>query len=213
MRPAKQASSSCRAAKLRREIDEHNYRYYVLDNPIISDAEFDKLFRALQDLERTHPGLATADSPTQRVGAKPRAGFGVVRHTIPMGSVDNAFAPEEVKAWDRRVRQALGTAREVEYTAEPKFDGASVSVRYEGGVRTLAGTRGDGVTGEDVTANVRTIRSVPLRLRGKGWPRVLEVRGEVLIQKKHFERLNAEQAKRGGKLFANPRNAAAGSLR
>ena len=200
------------AEKLRRDIDYHNYRYYVLDSPVISDAEFDRLFRALQALEAAHPELVTPDSPTQRVGAPPRARFGLVHHTIPMGSIDSAFEQGEVESWDRRMQQALGL-REVRYTAEPKFDGTSVSLRYEHGALTLAGTRGDGTTGEDVTANVRTIRSVPLRLQGTGWPQVLEVRGEVLIPKKDFERLNAEQAKRGGKLFANPRNAAAGSLR
>lgn len=201
-----------RAGKLRREIEYHNYRYHVLDSPVVSDARFDALFRELQALEAAHPELVTPDSPTQRVGAKPRAGFGAVRHAVPMGSIDNAFDDAEVQAWDRRIRGTL-RAGEVVYTAEPKFDGASVSLRYENGVLSIAGTRGDGLTGEDVTANVRTIRSVPLRLQGRGWPSVLEVRGEVLIEKKEFERLNAEQAKRGGKLFANPRNAAAGSLR
>jgi DNA ligase (NAD+) len=201
-----------RAAALRREIDAHNYRYYVLDSPTISDAEFDRLFKELQSLEAQHPELVTPDSPTQRVGATPRAGFGTVRHAIAMGSIDNAFDAASVVAWDKRVRQALGAAT-VSYTAEPKFDGASMSLRYERGVLVLAGTRGDGTTGEDVTANVRTIRNVPLRLQATGWPALLEVRGEVLIPTKDFERLNAEQAKRGGRLFANPRNAAAGSLR
>ncbi|OGA53939.1 MAG: DNA ligase (NAD(+)) LigA [Betaproteobacteria bacterium RIFCSPLOWO2_12_FULL_62_13] len=202
-----------RAEKLRGEINYHNYRYYVLDNPVIPDAEYDRLLRELQALEAAHPELMTADSPTQRVGAKPRAEFGEVSHAIPMTSIDNAFEEEEVNDWDRRVRQGLAATPEVDYTAEPKFDGASVSLRYEDGVLVQAGTRGDGVTGEDVTANVRTIKTVPLRLQGKVWPRALEVRSEVVIPKKDFERLNAAQAKRGGKIFANPRNAAAGSLR
>ena len=202
-----------RAETLRREIEYHNYRYYVLDSPVISDAAFDKLFRELQDLEAAHPELATPDSPTQRVGGRPRAEFGVVRHAIPMVSIDNAFEQADVEAWDRRVREGLKVAGDVSYTAEPKFDGVSVSLRYEDGVLAVAGTRGDGATGEDVTANVRTVRTVPLRLRGEGWPSVLEVRGEVVIPKKDFDRLNAEQAKRGDKVFANPRNAAAGSLR
>ena len=202
-----------RAEKLRGEINHHNYRYYVLDSPVVSDAQYDRLLRELQALEAAHPELVRPDSPTQRVGAKPRPEFGEVRHTIPMTSIDNAFEEGEVHDWDRRVRQGLGATGRVVYSAEPKFDGASVSLRYEDGVLVQSGTRGDGTTGEDVTANVRTIKTVPLRLQGKGWPRSLEVRGEVVIPKNDFERLNAEQAKRGDKVFANPRNAAAGSLR
>ncbi|HLE65699.1 MAG TPA: NAD-dependent DNA ligase LigA [Burkholderiales bacterium] len=201
-----------RAERLRREIERHNYLYYVLDRPEISDAEFDRLFRELADLETRHPELRGPDSPTQRVGAKPSKAFGEVRHGVPMTSMDNAFSDEEARDWDRRCRQGLERER-VAYTAEPKFDGTSVALRYERGVLLQAGTRGDGATGEDITANVRTIKTVPLRLRGKGWPEVLEVRGEVVIPKRDFERLNAEQLKRGGKVFANPRNAAAGSLR
>ena len=202
-----------RAEELRREIDYHDYRYYVLDAPVIADAEYDRLFRELRELEAAHPQLVTPDSPTQRIGAKPRTGFGTVHHAIPMTSIDNAFAEDEVGAWDRRVSQALGARGELSYTAEPKFDGVSVSLRYEKGRLATAGTRGDGTTGEDITANARTIRSIPLRLLDAGWPDVLEVRGEVVIPVKDFERLNAEQAKRGDRLFANPRNAAAGSLR
>lgn len=201
-----------RAERLRREIERHNYLYYVLDQPEISDAEFDRLFRELVDLETRHPELRSPDSPTQRVGAKPSKAFGEVRHAVPMTSIDNAFGDEETRDWDRRCRQGLERDR-VAYTAEPKFDGTSVALRYERGVLRQAGTRGDGTTGEDITANVRTIRTVPLRLRGMGWPEVLEVRGEVVIPKGDFEQLNAEQLKRGGKVFANPRNAAAGSLR
>ncbi len=202
-----------RAAELRQEINHHNYRYYVLDSPLISDAQYDKLLRELQELEAKHPELITPDSPTQRVGAAPSQEFGEVRHSIPMTSMDNAFSDEEVGEWDRRVRKGLETAGDVAYTAEPKFDGTSISLRYEKGMLVQAGTRGDGETGEDVTVNVRTIKTVPLHLQGKGWPDVLEVRGEVVIPKKDFERLNAEQLKQGGKIFANPRNAAAGSLR
>jgi DNA ligase (NAD+) len=202
-----------RAEALRNEINHHNYRYYVLDQPVISDAQYDKLLRELQQIESDHPKLITPDSPTQRVGAKPSEEFGEVRHAIPMTSMDNAFDDEEARDWDQRVRKGLETDSAVAYTAEPKFDGTSVSLRYEKGVLVQAGTRGDGTTGEDVTLNVRTIRTVPLHLQGKGWPEVLEVRGEVVIPKKDFERLNADQLKQGGKVFANPRNAAAGSLR
>ena len=201
-----------RAAELRREIEYHNYRYYVLDSPVISDAEYDALMRELQALERQYPELVTPDSPTQRVGAPPRPDMGEVRHRVPMLSLDNAFSEEEVRDFDRRVRERLGVER-VRYSCEPKFDGASVSLRYEEGVLVEAGTRGDGYRGEDVTPNVRTIRTVPLRLQGEGWPRVLEVRGEVVIPKDDFRRLNDERLARGEPPFANPRNAAAGSLR
>ena len=202
-----------RAGELRQEINYHNYRYYVLDQPVISDAQYDKLLRELQQLESDHPELITPDSPTQRVGARPSDKFGEVRHKVPMTSMDNAFDDEEAGEWDQRVRKGLETEAAVDYTVEPKFDGTSVSLRYENGVLVQAGTRGDGETGEDVTVNVRTIKTVPLHLQGKGWPQVVEVRGEVVIPKKDFERLNAEQLKQGGKIFANPRNAAAGSLR
>ncbi len=202
-----------RVEQLRAEINDHNYRYYVLDTPVTSDAQYDKLLRELQSLEAQHPDLITPDSPTQRVGAAPAQEFGEVRHRLPMTSMDNAFDADEARAWDERVRKGLATDTAVPYTAEPKFDGTSISLRYEGGVLVQAGTRGDGSTGEDVTLNVRTIRTVPLKLHGQGWPKVLEVRGEIVIPKQAFEKLNAEQLKQGGKLFANPRNAAAGSLR
>lgn len=202
-----------RIARLRDEINHHNYRYYVLDAPLISDAEYDRLLRELQQLEAAHPELITPDSPTQRVGAKPLKEFGEVRHAIPMISLDNAFTDDDMHDWDRRVRQGLGISHAVDYTAEPKFDGASISLRYENGLLIQAGTRGDGTTGEDVTANVRTIKTVPLRLLGKSWPEVLEVRGEIVIRKRDFERLNEERLTRGEGIFANPRNAAAGSLR
>jgi DNA ligase (NAD+) len=201
-----------RAEELRRELNEHNYRYYVLDAPVISDAQYDKLLRELQEVETAHPELLSPDSPTQRVGAAPSKEFGQVRHRLPMLSIDNAFSEDEAREWDRRCRQTL--EREVvDYTVEPKFDGTSVSLRYEDGVLAQAATRGDGETGEDITVNVRTIRTVPLRLQGSGWPAVLEVRGEVVIPKAEFNRLNEEQLARGDKVFANPRNAAAGSLR
>jgi DNA ligase (NAD+) len=201
-----------RAEQLRREIERHNYLYHVKDAPEIPDAEYDRLFRELLELEAKHEALRTPDSPSQRVGAKPSAAFGEVRHRVPMTSVDNAFEDDEARDWDRRCRQGLERER-IAYTVEPKFDGASVSLRYEQGVLVRAGTRGDGMKGEDITPNARTIRSVPLRLRGHGWPAVIEVRGEVVIPKRDFARLNAEQLARGEKVFANPRNAAAGSLR
>lgn len=170
---------------LRRQIDQHNERYYLHDRPIISDAAYDQLFRELQAIERAHPGLVTPDSPTQRIGAAPRnqSGFNPMQHSAPMHSIDNAFTNQEIEAWERRVRQALGKTTSLIYTAEPKYDGASVNLRYQDGTLVQAGTRGDGMTGEDITANMRTIPSVPLQLQGKHWPRLLEVRGEVLIQK------------------------------
>ncbi len=207
------ASPTQRAAALREQINTHNYRYYVLDDPQISDTQYDKLLRELQALEAQHPELITPDSPTQRVGAAPLKTFAAVHHAQRMTSMDNAFDAEEVHEWDQRVRKGLGDASAVNYTVEPKFDGTSVSLRYEQGLLVQAGTRGDGLNGEDVTANVRTIRSVPLRLLGKGWPDILEVRGEIVIPKQDFERLNAERLAQGGNVFANPRNAAAGSLR
>jgi DNA ligase (NAD+) len=211
MRPAD--SLRRRAEALRQKINQHNYRYYVLDDPLISDAQYDKLLRELQKIEADHPELITPDSPTQRVGAEPLKEFGEVRHSIPMTSMDNAFTDDEVGEWDQRVRKGLAAGSDVGYTAEPKYDGTSVSLRYEQGVLVRAGTRGDGTTGEDVTVNIRTIKTVPLHLQGNSWPKLLEVRGEVVIPKKDFERLNAEQLKQGAKIFANPRNAAAGSLR
>ncbi len=201
-----------RARQLRDEINYHNYRYYVLDDPVIPDAEYDRLLRELQDLEAKYPQLITPDSPTQRVGAEPLSGFAEVRHEVPMLSLNNAFSDEEVHDFDRRVRERLGVA-EVAYTAEPKLDGLAVSLRYEAGLLVQAATRGDGRTGEDITRNVRTIPSVPLRLRTDHPPAVLEVRGEVLMSKAGFEELNRRQRAAGEKTFANPRNAAAGSLR
>jgi DNA ligase (NAD+) len=193
-------------------IEHHNYRYHVLDDPEISDAEFDSLLRELQRIEAEHPELVMPDSPTQRVGGTPATAFPTLRHRVPMLSLDNAFSDDEVIAFDRRVRERLGREGQIEYASEPKLDGLAVSVVYEGGRLRHAATRGDGVTGEDVTANVRTIRSVPLRLR-PGAPTLLEVRGEVYMPLAGFLALNAHAAERGEKTFVNPRNAAAGSLR
>ncbi|MGH8659302.1 MAG: NAD-dependent DNA ligase LigA [Gammaproteobacteria bacterium] len=198
--------------QLRTEINEHDYRYHVLAEPIIPDADYDRLMRELQWLESRYPQLITKDSPTQRVGAKPIAAFGEVRHEVPMLSLANAFEEKEVSDFDRRVRERLGAER-VEYAAEPKLDGLAISLLYGDGVLIRAATRGDGVHGEDVTENVRTIPSIPLRLRARGYPRLLEVRGEVYMTKEGFESLNRKQAQAGEKIFANPRNAAAGSLR
>jgi len=198
--------------KLRKEIAHHNRLYYVLDAPEIPDAEYDRLLRELQRLESEHPELITLDSPTQRVGAEPIKAFGQVTHKIAMLSLDNAFSDDEVSDFDRRVRERL-EVQTVEYVAEPKLDGLAISIRYEQGVLVQAATRGDGLTGEDVTHNIRTINSIPLRLVGDDYPGVLEVRGEVYMPKASFEGLNAMAREKGEKEFANPRNAAAGSLR
>ncbi len=206
------AEVQARAAELRELLRYHNHRYYVLDDPEIPDVEYDRLFRELQALEQQHPDLVTVDSPTQRVGGEALAGFEQVTHAIPMLSLGNVFSDEELADFDRRVRQGLGID-EVEYCAEPKLDGLAISIRYENGVLVRAATRGDGTTGEDVTHNVRTIESVPLKLMGSDYPQVLEVRGEVYMPKAGFEQLNARQREKGEKSFANPRNAAAGSLR
>lgn len=210
-----------RIQALRAELDEHNYRYYVLDEPSVPDAEYDRLFRELQALEAEHPELVTPDSPTQRVGGEALSAFGEVRHEVPMLSLGNAFEEEDLLAFDRSVQSGLGLSggdlfgggAAVEYSCEPKLDGLAVSLLYRNGVLERGATRGDGATGEDISANVRTIRNVPLKLKGEGWPQVLEVRGEVYMPKAGFEELNARQAESGGKTFANPRNAAAGSLR
>jgi DNA ligase (NAD+) len=201
-----------RAMALREQIDYHNYRYYVLDDPEIPDAEFDKLFRELQQLEQDYPALITSDSPTQRVGAAPLTEFGEIKHVVPMLSLDNAFSDDEVRAFDRRIREGL-KVDEVSYAAEPKLDGLAVSLLYENGLLMRAATRGDGYTGEDITQNARTIPSVPLRLMGKDYPNSLEVRGEVYMSKQGFNELNRRQEAQGEKNFANPRNAAAGSIR
>lgn len=197
---------------LRTAIDMHNYRYYVLNAPTIPDAEFDRLFRELQQLEEHYPQLVSPDSPTQRVGAAPLKEFIQVSHRTPMLSLNNAFEDNEVEAFDRRIRDEL-RIDSIEYTVEPKFDGLAVNLTYENGVLTTGATRGDGYTGEDITLNLRTIKSIPLRLAMDQPPAFFEVRGEVLILKSDFEKLNLEQQKKGEKVFANSRNAAAGSLR
>lgn len=203
-----------RAEKLREEIRRYDYYYYVLNQPLISDAEYDKLFRELLELEGRYPQLVTPDSPTQRVGAPPAEEFAPVEHAIPMLSLANCFDDEELEEWDDRVRRMLG-GEPVEYVCEPKLDGLSVELVYVDGVFTVGSTRGDGRVGEDVTRNLRTIRQVPLRLfplNGKV-PRLLEARGEVYMEKEAFRKLNEERERAGEPLFANPRNAAAGSLR
>lgn len=199
--------------KLREQIREHNYKYYVLNSPTISDAEYDRLFKQLQDLEAKYPELVTKDSPTQRVGAKPLQQFAQVKHKLPMLSLQNAFTEDDLKAFDKRVRERLNVKQPVEYVCEPKFDGLSVSLLYENGVLVRSATRGDGEVGEDVTQNVRTIGSIPLKLRGQKIPGILEVRGEVYIPIQAFEQYNQQAQKTGEKVFVNPRNAAAGSLR
>jgi DNA ligase (NAD+) len=207
------ASVERRAARLRAEIDRHNHRYHVLDDPEISDAEFDRLMAELRDLERENPGLIVPESPTQRVGGEPVAAFAAVRHHRPMLSLDNAFAREEIEAFDRRVRERLETDRKIAYSCEPKIDGLAVSLTYRKGRLEIAATRGDGTVGEDVTHNIRTIKTVPLTLTGKAIPHVLEVRGEVFIPLAGFKDMNRRAEEKGEKVFVNPRNAAAGSLR
>ena len=202
-----------RIKALRREIGQHDYCYYVLDDPQIPDGEYDRLLRELQALELEFPDLVTADSPTQRVGAAPLLEFAEVRHAVPMLSLDNAFNEAEVRAFDRRVRERLQNMAQIEYVAEPKLDGLAISLLYRQGVLVRGATRGDGTTGEEVTQNVRTLPSIPLRLLGKGYPEILEVRGEVFMPRSGFAALNRRAAQRNEKTFANPRNAAAGSLR
>jgi len=203
--------------KLRDDIRYHEHRYYVLNDPEISDFEFDKLMRRLQDLEREHPELVTSDSPTQRVGGQPAAEFPKVRHSVQMLSLDNTYSVEELKDFDRRVRELSGRAQ-VDYVGELKLDGLSMALTYDDGSLTRGVTRGDGMEGEDVTGNVRTIRSVPLRIDSKmltaiGRPKRFEVRGEVIMTRRAFEHVNAQREAAGEPKFANPRNAAAGSMR
>jgi DNA ligase (NAD+) len=201
-----------RMAWLTRELNRHIYAYHVLDAPTIPDAEYDRMFRELQALEAAHPEALSVDSPTFRVGAAPIPEFKQVTHTVPMLSLNNGFSDEDIENFDRRVREGLD-AVQVGYASELKFDGLAISLRFEDGVFVQAATRGDGATGEDVTANIRTVRAIPLRLHGDAIPAVLEVRGEVLMYKGDFAKLNARQREAGQKEFANPRNAAAGSLR
>ncbi|MCX5801574.1 MAG: NAD-dependent DNA ligase LigA [Candidatus Eisenbacteria bacterium] len=212
--------ATARIAELRREINYHNYRYYVLDSPEISDAKYDRTLKRLKEIEEGFPELVTPDSPTQRVGARPLEAFREVRHFVPMLSLSNAFSEEEIRDFDTRMRKLLGVEsgveKDVRYIAEPKLDGLAVELVYENGTLSVGSTRGDGVTGEDVTQNLRTVRSVPLRLlpdRRRALPALLEVRGEVIIRIEEFKKLNREREREGEPLFANPRNAAAGSLR
>jgi DNA ligase (NAD+) len=204
-----------RAAQLREEINGHDYRYYVLNEPSVPDAEYDRLMTELRSIEAAHPSLVTADSPTQRVSGKAAAEFAPARHAIPMLSLENGFTEQDLRDFDRKVRERLGRSESdaiIDYSATPKLDGLAISVLYRDGLYTRAATRGDGVTGEDVTANVATIRSVPRRLRGKP-PAVLEVRGEVFLPFAGFEKMNRDAIARGEKAYVNPRNAASGSLR
>jgi len=201
---------------LKEQIRHHNYRYHVLDDPEVPDVEYDRLVRQLQVLEKEHPELVTEDSPTQRVGDKPIAAFGTVQHQLPMLSLDNAFSPDELREFHRRVADRLELEDESHsllYAAEPKLDGAAVSLIYENGQLVRGATRGDGTTGEDITHNVRTIDAIPLRLIGRGYPSTLEVRGEVFMPKAGFEAYNEKARAAAEKTFVNPRNAAAGSLR
>src|SRR5579863_4092709 len=205
------------AEELREKIRRHEYLYYVEDAPEISDAKFDLLMNRLKEIEAAHPELSTPDSPTVRVGGTPREGFTTVRHARAMLSLDNAFSYDALRDWDRRVREGSGREK-IEYIAEHKFDGLSISLQYEDGVLARGVTRGDGTTGEDVTPNVKTIRSIPLRIeeaaRKKAkLPVEFEVRGEILMPRKSFEAMNRQQEQSGGKIFANPRSAAAGSVR
>ena len=205
--------AAARAAELRELLERYNYRYHALDDPEVPDAEYDRLMLELNGIETQNPELRTADSPTQRVGAAPVGAFGAVRHRVPMLSLDNAFSDEEVRDFDRRIRERLPQVQLIRYSAEPKLDGLAISARYEDGVFAQGATRGDGETGEDVTQNLKTIRALPLKLRGTDVPRILEVRGEVFMPLAGFERFNKEALARGEKSFVNPRNAAAGSLR
>jgi len=213
---AKEKDAAARAAELRRGLNYYNYRYYVLDEPEISDAEYDRLMRELQEIEAAHPALVTPDSPTQRVGATPAEEFGAVEHRTPMLSLGNAFGLDELTAFDKRVKRMLDlpASEALDYVAELKVDGLAVSLTYENGVLAVGATRGDGLRGEDITRNLRTINTIPLRLLDSASaPALLEVRGEVFLSRDEFERINQEREAAGEPLFANPRNAAAGSVR
>ena len=209
------AAIKAQAEALSAELEAHNHAYYVLDAPSVPDVEYDRLFRELQALEAEHPALISSQSPTQRVGGAPLAAFDEVTHVTPMLSLNNAFEEEEVRAFDKRVRELLGEddSTQIEYATELKLDGLAVSLTYENGVFVRGATRGDGATGEDVTANLRTIRAIPMRLAGDRLPARLDVRGEVIMRRADFDAYNVRQAERGEKLLVNPRNAAAGSLR
>jgi DNA ligase (NAD+) len=206
------ATAATRAAALRDEINDHDYRYYVLNEPAVPDAEYDRLMKELRAIEAAHPELVSPNSPTQRVSGAAASEFAEARHAIPMLSLENGFTDEDLADFDRKVRERLGQEGPIDYSATPKLDGLAISVLYRDGVFERAATRGDGVTGEDVTANVATIRSVPRKLRGKP-PAVVEVRGEVFLPFAGFEKMNRDAAERGDKAYVNPRNAASGSLR
>jgi len=219
--PTAPDTEAARAAELRRRIEDANYRYHVLDEPDLSDAEYDRMMRELEALEAEYTDLAALDSPTRRVGARAHGGFAEVTHALPMLSLGNAFEQDgdddrtryrEVADFERRIEQTLGRRQPV-FSVEPKLDGLAISLRYEEGVFVQGATRGDGAVGEDVTANLRTVKAIPLRLRGEGWPRLLEVRGEVIMPRAGFEAFNARAREAGEKPLANPRNGAAGSLR
>jgi DNA ligase (NAD+) len=201
--------------ELRREIEKHNYQYHVIDDPLVSDADYDRLFRRLVELERQYPEFASPDSPTQKVGAPPLAKFGTVQHTLPMLSLNNASDREEMAEFEERIRRFLKSTGPIEYAAEPKIDGVAVELVYEEGRFAVGSTRGDGINGEDITVNLRTIRSIPLTLRSEKRrpPERLEVRGEVFLSRKAFQQMNREREEEGQPVFANPRNAAAGSLK
>ena len=202
-----------RITELCEQLNHHSYQYYVLDDPEIPDAEYDRLYRELQQLEAENPQFISHESPTQRVGDQPLSEFSQVKHLLPMLSLDNVFSDEELQAFNKRILQRLGSEDALEYAAEPKLDGLAVSLLYQEGKLVRAGTRGDGTTGEDITQNIRTIHSIPLKLLGHAYPQLLEVRGEVFMPREGFERLNQQARDRGDKAFVNPRNAAAGSLR
>jgi len=202
-----------RIKELRSLIEKHNYHYYILDDPLISDNEWDNLFKELESIEREYPDLVEKNSPTQRVGATPINNFKTIKHRTPMLSLSNAMSNDELILFDERMKKLLNSSNDIEYMAEPKLDGIGVELIYEGGVFTSGLTRGDGFEGEDITQNLRTIRSLPLKLLGQEHPKLLEIRGEVFIRKKDFKKLNKDQESNNSQLFANPRNAAAGSLR
>ena len=201
--------------QLRRDIEKHNYQYHVLDDPLISDAEYDRLFRRLLELEKQHPELVTADSPTQKVGGSPLERFSTVQHSLPMLSLNNAMDPQELVEFEERIQRFLKHNESIDYAVEPKIDGLAVEIVYVNGKFSLGSTRGDGINGEDITANLRTIRSIPLMLRadGQGIPKRLEIRGEVFLPLKAFQKMNRDREEQGQSVFANPRNAAAGSLK
>ncbi len=201
--------------RLRRDIEKHNYQYHVLDDPLISDAEYDRLFRRLVDIESKHPELVTPDSPTQKVGGAPLERFSTVRHSLPMLSLNNAMDPQELVEFEERIQRFLKHNDSIDYAVEPKIDGLAVEIVYLDGRFTLGSTRGDGINGEDITANLKTIRSIPLTLRadGQAIPTKLEIRGEVFLPLKAFQKMNRDREEQGQSVFANPRNAAAGSLK